>query len=576
MRLIRRTTLIVLAAALVAPPTVASAAPHPDADHTEAYFPANDGLGTKLHADILRPKGMSWDVKTPVVMTVSPYTNHGGVPTVDPVLGHVNGSGPSERFYDFLSVSQILKKGYTYVMVDLPGFGGSGGCNDWGGNREQGAVKAAVEWAASEPWSTGKVALMGKSYDAWTGLMGVAQRPNGLAAVVAMEPVYAGYRYGYNNGVRFTNSVLTPALFTAFDVQPGPVTVSPDYQVNGAPQAWCYGVNLGMQQIDDPNDPFWRERDLIPDVIGERTPVFLTQGFLESNTKPDGAFEFWNNLDLRHGRAWFGQFGHWRGWERNGQGRFYMGRSVFAAEMMRFLDHHLKGLETGVEEDPRVAVQDNRGRYRAETQWPPEDMTMWWNDLNTGSYRDDLTVSSTPVWSFSQILPHDVWLSGEPVLRVEVDAPAPRANLVADVFAYNPANGRATLINRGAYLLRGRGTQRATFKLYGQDWRIPAGHRIGVAISDTDVRASNWWAHVPTGQTVTVRSAKIGLPFLYWERDPEEYLDGGSTPDLESHLGGTVSVSASAAAAAARDFDLPERLKPRPKDEDEQAEATAG
>ena len=65
-------------------------------------------------------------------------------------------SGPSERFYDFLDLTRILEKGYTYVMVDLPGYGGSGGCNDWGGPREQGAVKAAVYWVERDLLRTTK------------------------------------------------------------------------------------------------------------------------------------------------------------------------------------------------------------------------------------------------------------------------------------------------------------------------------------------------------------------------------------------------------------------------------------
>ena len=40
--------------------------------------------------------------------------------------------------------------------VDLRGFGGSSGCLDWAGPGEQADVKAAVEWAASQPWSTGQ------------------------------------------------------------------------------------------------------------------------------------------------------------------------------------------------------------------------------------------------------------------------------------------------------------------------------------------------------------------------------------------------------------------------------------
>ena len=129
--------------------------------------------------------------------------------------------GPSARFYDFVDGAHLMQRGYTFVMVDLRGFGGSSGCLDWGGPGEQADVKAAVEWAAAQPWSTGKVGMYGKSYDGVTGLMGIAQQPRGLAAVVAQEPVYDMYRYLYSNRVRFENSLATPPLYDAIAGTPG-------------------------------------------------------------------------------------------------------------------------------------------------------------------------------------------------------------------------------------------------------------------------------------------------------------------------------------------------------------------
>ena len=99
-----------------------------------------------------------------------------------------------------------MQRGYTFVMVDLRGFGGSNGCLDWSGPGEQADVVNAVKWAASQPWSTGKVGMYGKSYDGVTGLIGVNQRPAGLAAVVSQEPVYDLYRYLYGDGIRRLNS----------------------------------------------------------------------------------------------------------------------------------------------------------------------------------------------------------------------------------------------------------------------------------------------------------------------------------------------------------------------------------
>ena len=543
---------LVAAALTVGVPPVQAAEPYPGTVWTEHYFPSTDGL-SMLHADVLRPKGLAEDEPTPVILSVSPYFNHADTESSS------GPAGPSSRFYDFLEVSDIIGRGYTYVMVDLPGFGGSGGCNDWGGIREQLGVTAAVEWAASQEWSNGRVGMMGKSYDAWTGLMGIAQQPKGLAAVVAMEPVFAGYRYLYNNGVRFLNSLATPALFTAYDAQPGSTNDDPMYNVNGAPQAWCYGVNYGLQQDDDPNSAFWAERDLLKMVEGARTPLFLTQGFLETNTKPDGAFDFFNLLAGNDDqRAWYGQFDHVRGWERETSNKkpYQMGRDTFTEEMMRFFDRYVKGVPVP-RVDPAIEVQDALGRYRAESSWPPADSKMWWSKLNGGTYTDDGLASNTAgIWSVSQKLPHDVWLSGEPVLETTLDA-VPRANLVANIYDIDP-DGRAVLITRGAHLVRGALEQEIELELYGQDWPVLKGHRIGIKITDAD----NWWVHVPTGSSVEILEARVGLPFLTYER--VRFIEGTVTPRLKSHLqNARVSLDDALIDAAKRRFVVPAPLKPR-------------
>ena len=557
--------LAVPAGAVVADGSASALAVRQDADHTEHYFPSSDGV-TQLHADVLRPKGMAPDVKTPVILTVSPYTNHNGS-TTDTDLG---GTGPNPRFYDFLDLSGALSKGYTYAYVDLPGFGGSGGCNDWGGDREQKAVRAAVEWAASQPWSTGKVALLGKSYDGWTGLMGVAQQPEGLAAVVSLEPVYSGYRYKYMNGVRRPNFATTMAGFQVYDAKPGRPSDSPQYLANSAPQAWCYGVNMAGTTADDsPTGPYWAERDLGPTARGKTTPVFLTQGFLETNTKVDGAFEYWNDLAGEENRAWFGQFDHCRAWETqaacNAGGddqRLAAGRAGFIDQVMTFLDEHLKGIEP-VREEPTVEVQDILGRYRAEDQWPPADSRLYTTSLNTGSYTDSGSGSgrrpsaTQGIWTVSAPLPHDVWLSGEPVITVGVDS-APNANLAANVYDIAP-DGAARMISRGVSLLRGVGTKTASFDMYGQDWPIEEGHRLGVLVSSAN---TDEFLHVATRTAVTVRSAKIALPFLTYDR--VRFLESSVTPKLESYLAAaTTTLTPELLAGAERPFTLPGRLVPR-------------
>ena len=278
-----------------------------------------------------------------MLLTVSPYTNHSGQPLTPDLAG-----GPSSRFFDFLEQGDVFEKGYTYVYVDLRGTGGSQGCNDWGGPGEQADVKAAVEWAATREWSTGKVALYGKSYDAWTGLMAIAQRPQGLAAVISQEPVVDGYRYLYTNRVRFPNALSTPALFQIIDAQPGHPSDSPEYQANNlyanVVKPGCYATNIADQQDNEPESAYWAPRHLVDAVEGSHVPTFMMAGFLEDNTKPDAVFELGNNLASDEDRAWFGPWDHVRGNDRAQDGTYLAGRVTFVAEAMRFLDEHLKGV----------------------------------------------------------------------------------------------------------------------------------------------------------------------------------------------------------------------------------------
>lgn len=540
-----------------------------DADYYEYFFPGTDGV-QQLHADVLRPKGSALDEPMPVVLSVSPYVNHNGSTTdVDPT-----GTGPNPRFFDFLDLTGALDQGYTYVQVDLPGFGGSQGCNDWGGAREQGAVYAAVQWAAQQPWSNGKVALLGKSYDAWTGLMGVATQPPGLAAVVALEPVYSGYRYLYMNGVRRPNNPGTIAGFQVYDAKPGRPSDSPQYLGYGAPQAWCYGVNVGGAFADDAETgPYWAERNLVPTSQGKTTPVFLTQGFLETNTKPEGLSQYWNGLAGTENRAWFGQFDHARAWEKNNSGstpsgdgtRWQTGRdgSIFVAELMRFLDEQLKDVQPAVT-DPVVSVQDNLSRWRAEASWPPADVQLLTTELRSGTYTDSGSGSGTRptptqgLWNVSDALPHDVWISGEPTVTVGVGSTtAPNANLAANLYDVAP-DGRVTMISRGVSLLRGTGARSVSITMYGQDWMLPAGHRLAVLVSGAN---TDEFTHVATRTPVTVEHAKITLPFLTQDRTEFLELDG-SNPRLDNYLGAATSVLPATTVESGRTpFTLPGPLQ---------------
>src|SRR2546423_4127582 len=155
---------------------------------TQDYIHESDG--TDLHVDVLRPKGLKDTDKTPVILTIGLYFNHSGQtgpagPVEDTPYDPIVADGPSGRFYDYINGAKVFERGYTWVQVDLRGFGGSTGSLDWAGPGEQADVVAALERATKPPWSTRKARTYGNSYDGVTSLIGPLHQPPRLAPPVS-------------------------------------------------------------------------------------------------------------------------------------------------------------------------------------------------------------------------------------------------------------------------------------------------------------------------------------------------------------------------------------------------------
>ena len=113
------------------------------------------------------------------------------------------------------------------------------------------------------------------------------------------------------------------------------------------------------------------------------------------------------------------------------------------------------------------------------------------------------------MWTISPPLPHDAHLVGDGKAVVDVETSAPNANLAIDVYELGP-DGTGPLITRQAHLLPESGPVELT--LWSADWKIPAGHRIAVRVTETNL--DFWLLTAGTQQTVTVKGGSISLPFL--------------------------------------------------------------
>jgi hypothetical protein len=523
-----RLLLAALAALLVlAAPARGEEIPDGYAYHDE-WFASHDG--TKLHAGVFLPADHRPGERHPVIVVLGPYTSPNGGSAAGPNADGV----PPIRFPELFTDAHILEDRWAYVQVDTRGFGGSGGCFEYYGPNEMRDAGSTVEWAAGTPWSTGKVAMWGKSYDAASGVLALAARPKGLAAVVTQAPGLSAYTALWMNGIHYaTGRYGTTGVYTVDDVIPpqnADTAASPEYaeaMVGGwtqPPQCRADAI-VGMNTQKDRGAAFWRDREPYLLAKGSKVPTLWTHGFYDANTKPVH-LDVWDAL-AGPKQAWFGQFTHVRGHEET------VGRRGFLEQAMRFLDRHVRGVAVR-RRDPAITVQEGNGdgRWRLEKAWPPEDARPWTMPVRAGSYTDTPgnEADGSPgegLWTVTPPLPWDAHLAGEPVLGLRIDTAVPDVNVVAHLYDVAPG-GETTFVQRGGLSPSESGEQEIRFALYPEDWRFEKGHRLALRLSASD---DSWFTPGVTQTEVAVLGGSLSLPMLGKRRT--EFVSGGPSDGME-------------------------------------------
>ncbi|MGE5134696.1 MAG: CocE/NonD family hydrolase [Gemmatimonadota bacterium] len=167
--------------------------------------------GTVLRADVFRPPG---DGRYPVILTCGPYAK--GLAFQDGyadqwelmVAAHPDVARGSSNLYqnwEVVDPEKWVPDGYVCVRVDSRGAGRSPGRLDPFSPRETRDLYECIEWAAAQPWSTGKVGLNGISYYAMNQWHVAGLAPPHLAAMCVWEGAADFYRdAAYHGGILCT------------------------------------------------------------------------------------------------------------------------------------------------------------------------------------------------------------------------------------------------------------------------------------------------------------------------------------------------------------------------------------
>ncbi|KAJ9665636.1 hypothetical protein H2201_004328 [Coniosporium apollinis] len=168
---------------------------------------SSEGL---VRCNVYRPKDSGEQSRVPVLVTYGPYGKdihykdfHAkSYSEVNPEhhSDHSAWETPDPGFW--------TKHGYAVVRADERGLGQSPGLLDTMSRGTSEAFFEVIEWAAEQPWSSGKVGLLGISYYAGSQWRVAARQPKGLSAIIPWEGMSDYYRDRCRHGGILSNAFI--------------------------------------------------------------------------------------------------------------------------------------------------------------------------------------------------------------------------------------------------------------------------------------------------------------------------------------------------------------------------------
>ncbi|MEV7964950.1 Xaa-Pro dipeptidyl-peptidase [Sphaerisporangium sp. NPDC088356] len=545
----------------------------------------SDGNLDRVRVDIIRPKESGPGLKVPVIIDESPYYDNSGRGNESErkVYDAEGNLAKFPLFYD----NYFVPRGYAVLNVDMIGTTRSDGCPDVGGRADVLGGKAVIDWLngratayredgtpAVADWTTGKSAMIGKSYDGTLANAVAATGVEGLETIVPISAISSWYKYQRSNGVIYNFDYMS---YLARVVDTDPIA-----------KCAAARARLDAEDGDDTGNynAFWAERDYIAGSLADASKVhasvFAVHTVNDLNVKPDNFSKWWQALADRKvpRKIWVGQYQHVDPFDFEGR------RDLWVDTLHRWFDFWLLGVQNGIMREPRADVQTTPTGWITQPDWPAplavkiplypaadgslgllpakKNTTATFTDVRQS---EDAMVADVGTEKPGQVayttgaLPVDLRLSGTPVVDLRVALDKPTSNLTALIvdfgedtrvdwrrgqgvttLAEEDCHGESTASDDGCYKkvvgnvatrpleIVARGWidaqnrdslstsspmtpgQYATVKweTLPQDYIFKKGHRLALVIAGTD---SNYSGERATGANVTIDLSKSKVQF---------------------------------------------------------------
>ena len=524
------------------PASLPASPPTYDVVMEEASIPMPDGV--HLAADIWRPQGPAGKGPFPVLLEYLPYRK-------------TEGRGNRYPFYAY-----FVRRGYVVARVDIRGTGNSTGTlipYEYS-DIENTDGDSVIAWLARQPYSNGKVGMFGISWGGFNSIHMAMRRPPALKAIIAVDATDDLYQ----DDVHFMDGMMHVDSWEMSQDLANAMPGAPDYTIDEKYFAERFdrppwGLTYKRQQSDG---PFWDRTALKTRYDAIQIPTFVVGGWYDGYR--DSVARMLQHMKVPM-KAIVGAWNHTYPNEPYPKPGF-----EFRHEAVRWFDRWLKDRDTGIMDEPRLAVyvrnwhppgpylETAPGAWRYEDGWPsarvhervlfprpdrllsdaaPEPSTerlryvpttgveaggpvMWFGDVAPDQRPSDAfsLVYETPP------LDAEVEILGLPRALLQVAADAPQVNWFARLNDVAP-DGTVTLVTaagqNGAHRVSARDPRAIVageqfpleIEMHFTSWVFPKGHRLRLAVSNAQWPML-WTTPYPTITTLYLgpEASRLMLP----------------------------------------------------------------
>ncbi len=507
-----------------------------------------NGKLDRMHVFLTRPvQTNTQGLKLPVIYMTSPYfAGTGGdsksyfwdvkheIGQTPPAHEHAVAKRKENRPMDaYFQDLTWVKRGYITVYSSSPGTGFSDGAPTIGGENEKLAPAAVIDWlcgravgyttrtgmdTVSAFWSTGKVGMMGTSYNGTLCLAAACTGVKGLEAIIPNAPVSSWYLYYRSNGL-----VRSPGGYLGEDTD-----ILYDFVHSGDPENRAHNDAIVRDKIlvpgqdrstGDYND-FWASRDYLTQMDSMKAALFMCHGFEDWNVMAEHSFRFYEQAKKMGlpSKIYYNQLGH--------------GYPPPLWMMNKWFTKYLHGVNNGVERladawivpkgeenaHPQPAFPDPKAKalrlYPQTTEGNTGTLATVKSEAKSLTLTDDASFTALQLISpknadnrllfWGKTLEQPLHLSGTGRIHVQVESSKAAANLSVYLIAvpknYDPKKIKMEdiLVNRAwadpqnhGSLEKGEALQPGkfydlTFHFQPDDQIIPRGYQLGLLIFSSD------------------------------------------------------------------------------------------